>query len=279
MWFLGLLTLGIILACTRLSHWVEMPDFAPAQNGPPVKWKQKLPDLVSSAPAIGKNGLIYVTTRTGPVYALDRSGAIQWAYRPDYSPSSSALMLDRDGNLYFSMVAKIFSLTPDGQKRWEADCPGNVFRMSEHGALGDGVIYSTCDENFSAFSTADGQELWRVPISNFDDKATVLKNGALVLNKGWTLSAFDSGGNSLWTFPPPDYIAPPPRKGLISDAPFFDYPAAVGKDETLYLGSGDSELSAFTPDGTLKWTYDVGFTGPMDSTRFASSPVITGMKR
>ncbi len=274
MWFLAVLALGIILACSRLSHWVEMPGFA-AQSGPPVKWKQKLPDLVSSAPAIGKNGLIYVTTRSGPVYALDRSGTIQWAYRPEYSPASSALMLDKDGNLYFSMVAKIFSLTANGEKRWEADCPDDVFRMSEHGALGDAILYTTCGKNFSALSTSDGQELWRVPISNDDVKALVQKDGTLVIVRGWSLSAFDSMGNSLWNFPGPNYVAPPPRKGLISDQPFFNYPAAIGKDETLYTGSGDSEFSAFSSDGTLKWTYDVGFTGPMDSLRFASSPVIT----
>jgi len=273
MWFLALLTLGIIIAGSSLSHWATMPGFS-AQSGPPVDWKQKLPDLVSSAPVLGKNGLIYVTTRSGPVYALDHSGTIQWSYRPEYSPASSALMSDKDGNLYFSMVAKVFSLTANGEKRWEADCPGDVFRMSEHGALGHGILYTTCGENLSAFNTANGQEMWRVAVGNNDIKAVVMKDGTLLIERGWSMSAFDSMGNSLWNFPPPDYVAPAPRKGLISDQSFFNYPAAIGKDETLYLGSNDSEFSAFSPDGTLKWTLDVGYTGPMDSLRFASSPVI-----
>ncbi len=273
MCFLAVVTLGIILACTRLSHWVEMPGFTP-QHGPTIKWKQKMPEIISGAPALGRNGFIYLTTRRGTVYALDRSGVVQWSYRPEYSPSLSALMLDKNGNLYFSSVAKIFSLTPDGRKRWESDCPANVFRMAERAALGDGIMYATCGENLSALSTSDGQELWHVPISNSDVNAVVLKNNRIVAMRGWMLSALDSMGNPLWNFPPPDYVAPPPRKGLITDQQFFIYPAAVGRDETLYMGSGDSEFSAFSPDGTLKWTYDAGLPNPMDGVRFVGSPVI-----
>ena len=273
MWFLAVVTLGIILACTRLSHWVDMPSFTP-QNGPPIKWKQKLPEAISSAPALGKNGFLYFTTRTGTVYALDHSGAVQWSYRPEYSPALSAMMLDKNGNVYFSSVAKIFSLTSDGRKRWESDCPGNVFRMVERAALGDGILYATCGENLSALNTANGQELWRVPIRNSDVNAVALKNDRVVALRGSMVSAFDSMGNAVWNFPPPDYVTPPPRKGLITDQQFFIYPAAVGKDETLYMGSGDSEFSAFSPDGTMKWTYDAGLPNPMDGVRFMGSPVI-----
>ena len=59
----------------------------------------------------------------------------------------------------------------------------------------------------------------------------------------------------------PRQVAP----GLVTDQMLFSSPIAIGSDETLYLGSGDGEFSAFSSQGDLKWTYN---GGPLRGTAF-----------
>jgi outer membrane protein assembly factor BamB len=181
-------------------------------------------------------------------------------------------MLDEEDNLYFSNMGKVFSLTASGQKRWEAECsPVNSSRLFQQAALGQGVVYTTCGDNFTALNAIDGRELWKLPIAQWNAVPVVLRNGSIVLSHDRSLVALDAHGNSLWEFPPPNYIPPPTRPGLVTDPMIISSPIAVGSDETLYVGSGDGEFSAFSSEGTLKWTYN---GGPLRGISFFASPVI-----
>jgi outer membrane protein assembly factor BamB len=264
--FLGLV---ILLAGARVLYWTYLPT--PGAQNSRIKWKQVVPDEVMSSPAIGNDEAIYVATLHGAIYAFDRFGALRWAYRTD-SSTVSALMLDEENNLYFSNMEKVFSLTAAGKKRWEIECsPVTTSRPFQQAALGPGVVYTTCGENFAALDTTDGHELWKLPIFQWNAMPVVLKSGAIILSHDWSLVAADANGNSLWNFPPPKYIPPPNRPGLVTDQILFTSPIAVGSDETLYVGSGHGEFSAFSADGALKWTHDFGaFSGVL----FSTSPVI-----
>lgn len=267
---LGLLCLVILVAGARVLYWTHLPKWQ-ARNSP-IKWTQKLPDALSGTPALGKDGTIYVTTRGGAVYALDRSGAIEWAYRADQYDLPSGLVLDGDDNLYFFTLRKAFSLTALGKKRWEVECsPAKTFRPMQASALAQGVVYATCGENLSALNADNGHELWKLPIFQWEPTPVVLKNGAILSSHAWELVAVDANGNTLWKFPPPNDVAKPRRPGLVVDQPLYSSLIAVGPDDSFYVGSGDGEFSAFSAQGTLKWTYDAG---PLKGINFASSPVI-----
>lgn len=247
----------------------------------PIKWKQMLPGNLSSSPVIGKNGSIYAATYstwtyTGAIYALDSSGEVQWSYHIDRNGIPSALMRDAEDNLFFTTDEKVFSLTASGRKRWEKDCaPLNPYpRVVQEGTLARNAVFTTCGEHFTALDSADGRELWKVPYTFFQYNTTpvVLRSGAIVLPEGQSLAAVDQNGNSLWNFPPPNYINPKPRPGLSLDQMFFSSAIAVGPDESLYLGSGDGEFSCFSAEGVLNWTY---YAGPLQGIYFNASPVIT----
>ena len=271
---LWLLCIAIVLAGGRAFYWTSWRTRV--QHATPIKWKQILPETLTSSPVIGNDGSIYAAIFSGAIYALDRSGTVRWTYHVDLNDIPSALMRDAADNLYFSTSGKVFSLTASGRKRWETECaPLNPFpRVVQEGTLTRDTVFTTCGEKFVALGTTEGRELWKVPYTFFQYNTTpvVLRSGAVVLPRDQSLVAIDRNGNSLWSYPPPKRIMPKPRPGLTVDQMFFSSAIAVGSDENLYLGSGDGEFSCFSADGALKWTYDAG---PLRGIYFTASPVIT----
>ena len=266
---LAILLAVIVIAGARVAKWSLLPRWNTAATR--VRWKQTLPGALTSSPALGSDGSIYVTTRNGSVYALNRSGAVRWTYHPGLYEIPTGLLLDAENNLYFSTQKRVLSLTASGKKRWEATCsPATSFLETQAGALGERVLYAACGENLHALNTSNGSELWNEPLFQSETFVVALKT-AIVSSHTWNLSASDPSGAPMWRFPPPNYVPPAKRPGLVTDDPFFSSPIAVGADETLYTGSGDGEFSAFGSDGSLKWTHDFG---ALRNIRFTSSPVI-----
>ena len=278
LWLLGIV---VLLAAGRVFYWTywrtrvaQNPRVPLVGGNSPIKWKQILPDQLTSSPVIGNDGSIYTTIFSGAIYALDRSGAVRWTYHIDLNDIPSALMRDAEDNLYFSTTKKVFSLKASGQKRWETECAPPNARIEQEAALTRDVLYTTCGGNFAALNTADGRVLWKLPYPfiQYNTTAVVLRSGAIVVPQDWSLIAVDRNGNLLWNFPPPRYIQPRPRPGLTVDQMLFSSGIAAGSDESLYLGSGDGEFSCFSAEGVLNWTYNAG---PLRGVQFAASPVIT----
>ncbi|HXY08671.1 MAG TPA: PQQ-binding-like beta-propeller repeat protein [Terriglobales bacterium] len=278
---LWLLCIVVLLAAGRVFYWTywrtrmaENPGVPLVGGNSPIKWKQILPDKVTSSPVIGNDGSIYTTIFSGAIYALDRSGDVRWTYHIDLNDIPSALMRDAEDNLYFSTTKKVFSLSKSGQKRWETECAPQSARIEQGAALTRDVLYTTCGKNFAALATTDGRELWKLPYPfiQYNTAPIVLRSGAIVVPQDWSLTAVDRNGNSLWNFPPPRYIEPRPRPGLTVDRMLFSSGIAVGSDESLYLGSGEGEFSCFSSQGVLNWTYNAG---PLRGAQFDASPVIT----
>ena len=263
------LLVAIVIAGARVAKWSLLPRWNTAATR--IRWKQTLPGVLTSSPALGSDGSIYVTTRNGSIYGLNRSGAVRWTYHPGLGEIPTALLLDEENNLYFSTQKRVLSLTASGKKRWEAPCsPAKSFLEAQAGALGEGVLYATCGENLNALNASNGNELWSEPVFESEPFVVALRS-AIVSPRTWSLVASDTSGAPMWHFPPPNYVPAIRRPGLTTDDPFFSSPIAVGGDETLYTGSGDGEFSAFGSDGSLKWTHDFG---ALRNIRFTSSPVI-----
>jgi outer membrane protein assembly factor BamB len=269
---LVMLCIAILAAGARVVDWSLLRRWQAKHTSSRILWKQTLPSALASSPALGRDGSIYIATRSGSVYGLDRSGNVRWTYRPGLDEMPNGLLLDDEDNLYFSTQRRVLSLTASGKKRWEIECaPAKNWHDQQAGALGDGVVHIVCGENLIALNTADGRELWREPVFEWEALPVVLGSKAVVSTRTWSLVTVDGDGNPMWNFPPPNYVPPVKRPGLVTDDPFFSSPIAVGTDDVLYMGSGDGELSAFASDGTLKWTHDFG---ALRGIRFDSSPVI-----
>jgi outer membrane protein assembly factor BamB len=108
-----------------------------------VRWKTILPDndLAHYALAISPDGATLFVPGYNGIYAVDTSGTFKWKYSLPVTPSDPAV--DNQGNVYFAMGTKLYSLDPNGVVRWVYD---GIDRINEDTgpAIGiDGTLYTT----------------------------------------------------------------------------------------------------------------------------------------
>jgi outer membrane protein assembly factor BamB len=273
-WRLPILCLVILAAAGYIFYWYrrERQEYVPEGTIPRIKWTKPFgyEHGFSTSPALGKDGTLYLAGTRGDVFALDPSSAVQWQYHlPEFVVGG--LLLDDDSNLYVTTLSQVFSLTSSGRKRWETSCSGSQQWYDDQGSTFDrSLLYTECGKNFTALSKTDGQQRWTWPALDSESAPVLLNDGVIAFVSGRQLFAVNRDGRALWNYPRDSALTYDPR--LAGNSPpqiWVDNPIAVGSDETLYVGSRlNQRFMAFTPNGTVKWAFDVGMQP------FRSSPVI-----
>jgi hypothetical protein len=193
------------------------------------------------------DGLVTYATTSNPepdgcrLHALDAiTGAVHWCKSYPVSVVQSAVEVDEDGNLYFSVDAGVVSLTAAGEERWstafdaagEGDNPWGVhFTPAGHVATvtTSGEVYLlTRDEGVILASLSIAETWGFVPPQSFDlpiDLATVLpeqvqRNITTVWGEG---SASNAGGAFA---------------GFLGAGGFVDNTLAVSASGDLYVVGG-----------------------------------------
>ncbi len=93
-----------------------------------VGWRGETTDYVDSTPVIGDGGRVYMTSRDGYLYALDRDGFLEWELLiGDVFYASPAL--DADGTIYVASYAGngesvVQAVDPEGVVQWSQILPG-----------------------------------------------------------------------------------------------------------------------------------------------------------
>jgi outer membrane protein assembly factor BamB len=64
-----------------------------------LKWRYETEGKISSSPAIGQDGTIYAGSDDHYLYAIDAKGGLKWRFRTDDGVSSSPA-IDMDGTIY-----------------------------------------------------------------------------------------------------------------------------------------------------------------------------------
>lgn len=115
--------------------------------------------IVTSTPAIGKDGTVYVgvTARsiTGPdcggLWAISADGFAEWSFT---SPNAASLdvisspAIGKDGTIYFgSAEGNVYALNPDGSEKWSFTT-GDSSQIISSPAIGpDGTVYVGSDDS------------------------------------------------------------------------------------------------------------------------------------
>ncbi len=153
------------------------------------------------------------------------------------SRSSLALLGNNDGSIY--------ALRPDGTRLWKVMATGAVGASAVIGS--DDTIY-VVDYRTSFFALApDGSTRWRKQsfLTPPFHSAAIAADGTIYLGTSFgPLTALRADGAELWSV----RLAPPP-------AP-FGWPS-ISNDGTIFV-AGDTVLYALRPDGTMRWTVDLG---------------------
>lgn len=217
-------------------------------------------------PVVSPEGIIYVGTDDGYLYAVYPNGTIQWEYNLGYSFISTSL--DVDGNIYFTAryCDYLYCLNPNGTFRWMFEI---VQDTSDAPLIGDdGTIYTVPVYDVIAINP-DGTEKWRVPANGAGGSPALSPDGTIVYSShdsGNVMGIDPDDGRILWSY----------ELGL---DPLDKTRAVVSSDGTVFFAYTDklgdtAYLSALNPDGTLRWTasitsdiypYDGMFLGPTPS--------------
>lgn len=226
-----------------------LSSFTGPQDNTP-KWGHQTSGAVTSSPAIGADGTVYVGSEDGFLYAINPDGTRAWRFSTG-DPVIASPGLDSAGNIYFgSNSGEFISLNSNGIVRWRYQTGGQIH--SNALITPDGKVYvGSGDGDLYCFNNSGGLN-WK-----FETTGAILSSPALGVDdriifghSSGKIYALDEEGKEDWNYQTGAYVASSP---------------AVSADGTIYIGSDDFYLYALHADGTLYWRYlttNVVFSSP-----------------
>ncbi len=229
-----------------------------------VRWHSSVSDQFNFAapnafgtngsPVVDANGIVYVASLTGKVYAFNSVGALLWTCLTGDTFGGS-IVIGSDGTLYVAgasgSVYAISGGSLGGTVLWSNTLSGDSFTGCP--AIGvDGTIYGAGPEGgIFAISggTSGGTILWSNKLTgdSYPNGPAIGPDGNLYLSgisgAVYAVSGGASGGTVLWQLP-------------VSGAAFFAGPA-IDSDGTVYTASatgGIYAVSGGAAGGTLIWS-------------------------
>ncbi|MSU57789.1 MAG: cell surface protein [Pedosphaera sp.] len=196
-----------------------------------------------SGPALDANGVIYVSTWDGCLYAINPDRTTKWEFHVTTDLKSSPAIA-ADGTIYVGCRdRKFYAITPDGKKKWEFKTGGWV--DSSAGIATDGTIYfGSWDNKFYALNP-NGSVRWTFTTSGEVESSPAIGTDGTIYfgSHDKKFYALNPDGSKRWQFA---------TGGQIISSP------AIGADGALYFTSVDGKLYALNPDGTRRWSLLTG---------------------
>jgi outer membrane protein assembly factor BamB len=245
--------------------------FDTSANNGAFKWFFEVGGPLTSSPAIGVDGTIYVgDEESGPggflpshVYAVNPDGSRKWSFPISGIVSYSSAAIGADGTIYVgdedstsSAAGHLYAINADGSEKWVFQTLGLIPSSPAIGA--DGTIYVGDEFSTGAGSAAshlyainpDGSQKWAFQTNGFVFSSPAIgADGTIYVGDGETAEAsnvyaINPDGSEKWAFQ---------TGGFVFSSP------AVGADGTVYVGADDFNLYAINPDGTEKWAFRTEF--------------------
>ncbi len=215
------------------------------------KWRFRC-DGVDSSPVIDEGGTIYFGDKDRDIYAIYPNGTLKWKYQTgDWITSAPALA--EDGTLYVgSWGHKLYAFnSTTGVLKWKFNAKGTI-ATSSPAVADDGTIYfGTMWESATGHRiwavNPNGTEKWQYKTGNdITSSPTIANDGTIYIGSmDDYLYAMSPNGTLKWRFKTGDYVKGPP---------------SIADDGTVYIGSFDDYLYALYPiNGTMKWKCKVGY--------------------
>lgn len=204
------------------------------------KWEFLTSDYITSSPAIGADGTIYVGSHDNKLYAINPDGTKKWEFvTGDWVSGSPAI--SSDGTIYVgSADGHLYAINSDGTQKWQFSAGVT------NPAIGDdGTIYIEYYQSLYAINQ-NGTQKWEFEIASTLTSSPSIGSEGTIYVGSWDnkLYAINSDGIKEWEF-------------LTGDDIRWSSPS-IGNDGTIYVGSFDGKLYAISPDGTEKWAFDGG---------------------
>lgn len=215
-----------------------------SENGS-VEWSFDCGNEVISSPAIGSDGILYIGSGDGRLYAVNQDGTESWNFTTGDSIQASPV-IGADKTIYVgSTDNKFYAINSIGTQRWNFTTNDSVVSSAAIGT--DGTLYfGSMDDNLYAVEL-DGTERWSFEANGSVNSSPSLGSDGTIyvgssndtfyaLHSTWTEG---DPGTEKWTFK--------------SDGPIHSSPV-IGEDGRVYIGSFDNNLYSIGSKGTYNLT-------------------------
>ena len=215
------------------------------------KWKFNTNGIIKSAPALGKDGTVYVAS-TNYLYAIRQDGTLKWMSQTNGQISSSPA-IGLDGTIYVGTESGyIFAFYQNGSVKWTYRIAGWVYRtikisspaISLDNTIYVGVGYTVNNRNYGYIYAINqnGTYKWSFQTTGLVESSPAIdKNGTIYIGSDdGFIYAINPDGKLKWKFQAGGWVLSSP---------------AVDEYGTVYVGCGDNYLYAINSNGTLKWKF------------------------
>jgi len=211
------------------------------------KWQFNTNGWVVSSPAIAEDSTVYVGSRDGKMYAIHQNGTEKWRFGAGGGVDSSPAIAE-DGTIYFGVLGpgndkgRVYAINPNGTEKWHFDTGFWVYESPAIG--GDGTVYvSSSDDRLYALYPNNGTLKWKFGMSGWPGSPAIADDGTIyVASLDRNLYAICPNGTLKWK-----------HSGI--ELGSGNNPS-IAEDGTIYIGA--KHFYAINPDGTRKWTFDLG---------------------
>jgi subtilisin family serine protease/outer membrane protein assembly factor BamB len=217
-------------------------------------WQFATGNAITSTPAVGSDGTLYVGSNDGSVYAVNPDGSPRWSYPTSGYIDNASPALASDGSVIVgSSDGYLYALNGStGALAWRFQASSPISTTAAIG--GDGTLYFHDDLNLYALTSA-GTLKWQVAVNGHTYSSPVIgPSGTLYVGTPAGLLIIDGTGSTTAT--------------LATSSP-IDATPAIDADGTVYVATVGGDAYAIHPDGSQKWHSPL-VTGE----GFTSSPVI-----
>jgi len=215
-----------------------------------VRWEfNRFNDSITTSPAIGSDGTIYIGTKQQRLYAINPDGTLKWEIALGNIPYGTPA-IGSDGTIYVHSNYKLYAIDPvERKEKWNIQTIEYVVlpEYVSSPAIGDdGTIFVGGNGGKGLFAVnPDGTPKWGHNIGDIGSSPTVGADGTIYVgSNAGNLYAIKPNGLKKWVF---DTKSRP-----VVAAP------SIGVDGTIYARSfavnKGAELYAVKPDGAHKWT-------------------------
>jgi len=211
-----------------------------------------------NSPAITTGGDILFGSEDYCFYCVSSDGRLKWKVRTWLEVSGSALVVPDGGIFWGSCDCYFYGLSPDGTIKWKVLAGNAVVGSPAISPAGD-VIYYTVSwlesppaeggkANFPVLFAIDrqGNILWsfKGPAGMSGSPLVDSAGNIYILDDKSMFYALDRDGKLLWKINLWGKNDRPSRFDVDTSLDIFASSPSMGKDGTIYVGSGDGSLYA-----------------------------------
>ncbi|MFC1651558.1 PQQ-binding-like beta-propeller repeat protein [Patescibacteria group bacterium] len=217
---------------------------------------------ILASPAIAKDGIIYFSSLSDYLFALNSDGTEKWKFKLAINVDTwTSPLIGPDGTIYTGSgirfnsdvlekssegpKGKLFAINPDGTEKWSFSKKSNVATspaIDKNGTIYLGNYVPMTELGRLYAINSDGTEKWHFDTDKLIESSPAIdKDGTIYVGTlGGKVYAINPDGTKKWVFKTGDGVSAIP---------------AIGRDGTIYVGSWNAYFYAINPDGTEKWKY------------------------